>query len=68
MAAMVVIKCPETDQEVPIGIRLDLHTLDKLPVDCASIECPACGKMHKWSKDNAFLSLHHPTNEVERRR
>ena len=42
MAAMLVIKCPETDQEVPIGIGLDLHTLDKLPVDCASIKCPAC--------------------------
>ena len=59
MSTMVVIRCPETDQEVPIGILMDLHTFDLLPERSVHLQCPACGRRHTWSKKNAYLSLSH---------
>jgi hypothetical protein len=57
MSAMVVIRCPETDQEVPIGIKMDLHSLALLPLTAMQLNCPACGGRHLWSKKDAYLSL-----------
>lgn len=57
MSTMVVIRCPETDEEVPIGILMDLHTFDLLPEKKVRLRCPACGKRHTWSKKDAYLSL-----------
>ena len=57
MSTMVVIRCPETDQEVPIGILMDLHTFDLLPEKNVHLRCPACGNRHTWSKKDAYLSL-----------
>lgn len=59
MSTMVVIRCPETDEEVPIGILMDLHTFDLLPERSVRLQCPACGQRHTWSKKNAYLSLAH---------
>lgn len=41
MSTMVVIRCPETDEEVPIGILMDLHTFDLLPERSVHLQCPA---------------------------
>ncbi len=45
MSTMVVIRCPETDQEVPIGILMDLHTFALLPERNVRLQCPACGSV-----------------------
>ena len=45
MSTMVVIRCPETDEEVPIGILMDLHTFDLLPDRNVHLQCPACGSV-----------------------
>lgn len=57
MSTMVVIRCPETDREVPVGILMDLHTFDLLPETNVHLRCPACGNRHTWSKKDAYLSL-----------
>ena len=57
MTSMVVIKCPVTDGEVPIGIRMDLHSLHLLPTETVELQCPACGQRHMWSRRDAYLSL-----------
>lgn len=57
MSTMVVIRCPETDREVPVGILMDLHTFDLLPERNVPLQCPACGNRHTWSKKDAYLSL-----------
>lgn len=57
MASMVVIKCPETDQEVPIGLLLDLHSFALLPDQSVSLRCSSCGGRHYWSKKSAYLSV-----------
>lgn len=60
MATMLVIKCPATDEEVAIGILLDLRMIDCLPTDTIQMICPACGGKHGWSKQNAYLSVRSP--------
>jgi predicted RNA-binding Zn-ribbon protein involved in translation (DUF1610 family) len=57
MSAMVVIRCPETDAEVSVGIQMDLHTFELLPTDNVELKCPACGNRHVWSRKDAYLSL-----------
>jgi hypothetical protein len=64
---MVVIKCPETDEEVPIGVLLDLHTFVCLPTDSVALQCPACGQTHSWSKKDAYLSLRHAVSTSGKR-
>lgn len=67
MSALVVIRCPETDQEVPIGIKMDLHSLALLPTSAMKLNCPACGGRHLWSKKDAYLSLM-PTGKAPAKR
>jgi hypothetical protein len=38
---------------VPVGIEMDRHTWDKLPVVLSRFRCPACGQEHVWSKTYA---------------
>jgi hypothetical protein len=56
MVTMIVIKCPETDQEIPTGIMTDLARFDRL-VGYATLVCPHCSKLHRWSTRDAFLSI-----------
>lgn len=67
MSAMVVIRCPETDAEVPVGIQMDLHTFELLPSENVDLKCPACGNRHTWSKKDAYLSLARKAGPVEKR-
>lgn len=57
MSTMVVIRCPETDKEVPIGILMDLHSFALLPATRMKLKCPACGHRHTWSRKDAYLSV-----------
>ena len=58
MASIVVIRCPEMDEEVATGFVTDLHHLDDLPDREAVLRgCPACGGTHRWSKTDAYLSI-----------
>jgi hypothetical protein len=56
MVTMVVIKCPETDREIPTGIMTDLARFDRL-VGYATLQCPHCNQCHRWSTFDAFLSI-----------
>ena len=66
MATMLVIKCPATDEEVAIGILLDVRSIDCLPSETIALVCPACGDKHDWSRRNAYLSVRSP-RKVRRR-
>ena len=58
MASMVVIRCPETDEEVATGFVTDLHHLDDLPDrESVLLGCSACRATHRWSKTDAYLSI-----------
>jgi hypothetical protein len=57
MAAMVVIRCPETDREVPVGVSTDLLNFHRLRDGYAAVHCPYCNRHHTWSKQGAYLSI-----------
>ena len=60
MAAMVVIRCPETDREVQTGIVTDLVRFGRLGSGQAEIDCPHCNQRHVWNKADAYMSLLKP--------
>ena len=56
MVTMVVIKCPETDREIPTGIMTDLARFDRLE-GYATLFCPYCSQRHQWSKRDAYMAI-----------
>lgn len=52
----VIIKCPETGKPVRTGMVMDEQSFNTASLkDNVLIRCPACGKDHCWSKEDAFL-------------
>jgi hypothetical protein len=52
----IMIRCPATDELIPVGIDTDRDTFAGLPdVKAAPVHCPACGGKHSWSKKDAIL-------------
>ena len=50
---MLMISCPSTGRAVSTGI--EMSSIEQLPTVNATIECPACGRVHEWTKDSARL-------------
>ncbi len=52
----IMIRCPATDQLVPVGIDTDKDSFNSLPnVTATPVHCPLCGGEHAWSKEDAIL-------------
>jgi len=51
---MLMIGCPATGKEISTGI--EMLRIDQLPVVTATLECPACGNVHRWTKFDAWLA------------
>jgi hypothetical protein len=51
---ILMISCPSTGRAVSTGI--EMAGVDQLPTVTATIECSACGGVHEWSKDTAWLA------------
>ena len=52
----IMIRCPTTDQLVPVGIDTDKNSFASLPdITAAPLQCPACGGSHAWSTAEAIL-------------
>jgi len=49
------VTCPETDKPVYVGLNLEWSVLDWLQIGEQEIECPVCGHIHRWSKDDVVL-------------
>jgi len=56
VVTMVVIRCPETDREIPTGIVTDLVRFFRLE-GYAILQCPHCHQRHRWSRRDAFMSI-----------
>jgi hypothetical protein len=52
--AMIMIRCPATGRGVSTGI--EVCATDQLPVVTATTRCPACGRLHQWTKNEAWLA------------
>jgi hypothetical protein len=52
----IMIRCPTTQQLVPVGIDTDKDSFNSLPnVAATPVRCPHCGQEHAWSKADAVL-------------
>ena len=51
---IIMIRCPATGRDVSTGI--EVWDVDQLPRVTAKMRCTACGRIHNWSKDEAWLS------------
>jgi uncharacterized protein YbaR (Trm112 family) len=51
---IVMISCPMTHRAVSTGI--EMVAVDQLPAVTATMTCPACGRVHEWSKSDAWLA------------
>jgi hypothetical protein len=52
----IMVRCPETGKEIPTGIWCDGESFARLPFIVSHASCPVCGKLHGWSKADAWLS------------
>lgn len=51
---IIMIACPATGRAVSTGI--EMSAVDQLPTVKATMSCPACGRVHEWTKDQAWLA------------
>jgi hypothetical protein len=51
---MVMIDCPNTGRAVSTGI--EMFSIEPLPTVAAQTVCPFCGRVHKWTKNDAWLA------------
>ena len=49
---IIMIRCPATGHDVSTGIEMPDVVL--LPSVKAKMVCPACGRVHDWTKDDAW--------------
>ena len=52
---ILMINCPSTGHAVSTGI--EVSGVDQLPTVVATTKCSACGCVHEWTKDSAWLAV-----------
>lgn len=56
MNFFVVICCPLTGKEVPTGLVTDITSFANFPNGKTALQCPDCGRMHEWAREDALLA------------
>jgi hypothetical protein len=51
----VMIRCPETGQDIPTGIVTDRKSFEATPVFFARAYCPICRTEHEWFAKEAWV-------------
>jgi len=51
---IIMINCPATGRDVSTGI--ETTDIEGLPAVTAKMVCPACGRVHDWTKADAWLA------------
>ena len=51
---IIMINCPATGHGVSTGI--EVVATDQLPIVTATTVCSACGDVHEWTKNEAWLA------------
>src|SRR5262249_10128339 len=53
--ADIFVQCPRTGTPISTGLRTEWVLLKSLPRVPIPVRCPACGQMHKWDSQNAWI-------------
>ena len=51
----IMILCSVTKQPVSTGLMLPKGMFETVNIRDTSTKCPSCGKVHVWSKRDAFV-------------
>jgi hypothetical protein len=54
MMGMITISCPSSGRAVSTGI--EMTSIEQLPTVTATTVCSVCGRVHKWTKNDAWLA------------
>jgi hypothetical protein len=54
-ASNIFINCPTTGIPVPTGLTTSSVVFHSLPAVAVPLRCPACGKIHKWKPQDAWI-------------
>ena len=53
----VVVRCPDTDEVVPIGMELTEAEFSRATLYGSRFTCTSCGKVHIWKKSDAWVRI-----------
>ena len=51
----ILVRCPLTLKAVPTGLKAEWVVFDTLPPVPIPVMCNACGQIHKWKRDDAWI-------------
>ncbi len=49
------IICPESEKYIYVGLNLEWREVDGLELGEQSSDCPHCGAIHTWTRDDVVL-------------
>lgn len=52
----VMIRCPQTGQEIETGFEMDRVEFQRAPVFFSRVLCPVCAREHEWFAKDAWVS------------
>ena len=55
--ADILVQCPRTGAPVSTGLKTEWVLLHSLPRVAVPLRCPACGQIHKWHPQDAFIGV-----------
>ena len=58
--ADIVVQCPRTGTPVSTGLKTEWVLLHSLPRVAVPLRFPACGQMHKWHPQDAWIGTSVP--------
>src|SRR5262245_37379099 len=53
--ADIFVQCPRTGAPISTGLKSEWVLLESLPRIPIPVRCPACGQMHKWMPQDAWM-------------
>jgi hypothetical protein len=62
----VMVRCPETGQDIPTGIVADRESFKATPVFFARVHCPICRTQHEWFAQEAWVCEAEPRPRATR--
>jgi endogenous inhibitor of DNA gyrase (YacG/DUF329 family) len=51
----LMITCPETGKPVYTHFNFNWTTLDSARIGEQTVQCPKCGDVHSWRREDAYL-------------
>jgi len=52
----IFVECPRTGTPISTGLRTEWVLLRSVPRVPIPLRCPACGELHKWDSQDAWIN------------